>query len=74
MVLTFQQREEEEEDPYSTDDGSTASLSESILNYRTLHGRSYHSNRGDAEYWYVFSEISLRRRLVYNAVCVQGPA
>ncbi|KAK5653053.1 hypothetical protein OQA88_9339 [Cercophora sp. LCS_1] len=46
--------DEGDEDPYGTDDtddGSTASLSESILNYRTLHGRSYHSNRGDAEYW-----------------------
>ncbi|KAI0019321.1 S-adenosyl-L-methionine-dependent methyltransferase [Xylariomycetidae sp. FL0641] len=30
---------------------STASLSESILEYRTLHGRTYHSLRGNADYW-----------------------
>ena len=30
---------------------STASLSSSILNYRTLHGRRYHSEVGNAEYW-----------------------
>ncbi|KAI1501962.1 S-adenosyl-L-methionine-dependent methyltransferase [Biscogniauxia marginata] len=30
---------------------STASLSASILEYRTLHGRTYHSLRGNAEYW-----------------------
>lgn len=30
---------------------STASVSSSILNYRTLHGRRYHSEIGDASYW-----------------------
>ncbi|KAM6510558.1 hypothetical protein FSOLCH5_011003 [Fusarium solani] len=30
---------------------STASLSSSILQYRTIHGRTYHSDRGNAEYW-----------------------
>lgn len=32
---------------------STASVSSSILNYRTLHGRRYHSEIGNASYWYV---------------------
>ncbi len=34
---------------------STASLTESILNYRTINGRTYHSAQGDAEYWYTSS-------------------
>ncbi|KAI5926929.1 S-adenosyl-L-methionine-dependent methyltransferase [Camillea tinctor] len=47
--------EDEEDDADSAlgDDNasSTASLSASILEYRTLHGRTYHSLRGNAEYW-----------------------
>lgn len=31
---------------------STASVASSILNYRTLHGRRYHSEIGNAYYWY----------------------
>ncbi|KAK5653706.1 hypothetical protein OQA88_8737 [Cercophora sp. LCS_1] len=30
---------------------STASLTSSILRYRTIHGRTYHSERGNAQYW-----------------------
>ncbi|KAL1848309.1 hypothetical protein VTK73DRAFT_10164 [Phialemonium thermophilum] len=30
---------------------SAASLSSSILHYRTIHGRRYHSERGEAQYW-----------------------
>jgi len=30
---------------------STASLSSSILHYRTINGRTYHSQQGNAEYW-----------------------
>ncbi|KAM0232010.1 hypothetical protein ACHAPO_008044 [Fusarium lateritium] len=30
---------------------STYSLSSSIFDYRTLHGRTYHSDRGTAQYW-----------------------
>ncbi|GAB1317063.1 Methyltransferase [Madurella fahalii] len=30
---------------------STASLTSSIVDYRTLHGRTYHSERGNAQYW-----------------------
>lgn len=45
-----------EEDADSTlghDTGSsTASISSSILQYRTLHGRTYHSERGNASYWF----------------------
>jgi len=35
----------------STHGSSTTSLSESILNYRELYGRTYHSERGNAQYW-----------------------
>ncbi|KFA51585.1 hypothetical protein S40293_03925 [Stachybotrys chartarum IBT 40293] len=30
---------------------STASMTSSILHYRTINGRTYHSDRGNAEYW-----------------------
>ncbi|KAK7418749.1 hypothetical protein QQX98_003767 [Neonectria punicea] len=30
---------------------STASISSSILEYRVIHGRTYHADRGDAQYW-----------------------
>ncbi|KAF4446846.1 hypothetical protein F53441_9550 [Fusarium austroafricanum] len=30
---------------------STQSISSSILHYRTIHGRTYHSERGNAQYW-----------------------
>lgn len=30
---------------------STASLSSSILHYRTINGRTFHSERGNAQYW-----------------------
>ncbi|KAI0400117.1 S-adenosyl-L-methionine-dependent methyltransferase [Xylaria palmicola] len=50
-----------EEDEEDFDDGdsaygdgnasSTASLSASILEYRTVHGRTYHSERGNAQSW-----------------------
>lgn len=29
---------------------SSASISSSILDYRTMHGRTYHSERGTAQY------------------------
>ncbi|KAM0210058.1 hypothetical protein ACHAQI_006174 [Fusarium lateritium] len=35
----------------SSNASSTASLTSSILQYRTLHGRSYQSERGNADYW-----------------------
>ena len=30
---------------------STASVTSSILRYRTIHGRTFHSERGNAQYW-----------------------
>ncbi|KAI8632892.1 S-adenosyl-L-methionine-dependent methyltransferase [Xylariaceae sp. FL1651] len=55
------QPQHEEEDEEIIDDGdsalgddaasTTASLSASILEYRTLHGRTYHSLQGSAEHW-----------------------
>ena len=41
---------------------STASISSSILNYRTLHGRRFHSEVGNASYWYTHPLLS---RLTY---------
>ncbi|KAL2104549.1 hypothetical protein VUR80DRAFT_10313 [Thermomyces stellatus] len=32
-------------------DTSSVSITSSILNYRTLHGRRYHSEIGNAQYW-----------------------
>ncbi|KAL2213557.1 S-adenosyl-L-methionine-dependent methyltransferase [Sarocladium strictum] len=46
---------EDRDDVHSGDEDSladtTASISSSILNYRTIHGRTYHSERGNAQYW-----------------------
>lgn len=36
---------------------STASISSSILNYRTINGRTYHADRGDTQYWASNDEI-----------------
>ena len=38
------------------DADSTASLTSSILRYRSIHGRTYHSERGNAQYWYGSSD------------------
>ncbi|KAI8948688.1 S-adenosyl-L-methionine-dependent methyltransferase [Xylaria longipes] len=56
-----QQDDEEAEEEYVYDDGdsalgddaasTTASLSASILEYRTIHGRTYHSLQGTADHW-----------------------
>ncbi|KAK1757828.1 Phosphomethylethanolamine N-methyltransferase [Echria macrotheca] len=44
------QKVEEEND--SDVSSSTASISESIFDYRSIHGRSFHSNKStDAQYW-----------------------
>ncbi|KAI0509601.1 S-adenosyl-L-methionine-dependent methyltransferase [Xylaria bambusicola] len=54
------QRDDEGEEDYFDDGDSalgddaastTASLSASILEYRTLHGRTYHSLQGTADHW-----------------------
>ncbi|TPX12518.1 uncharacterized protein E0L32_000695 [Thyridium curvatum] len=37
---------------------STASISSSIIEYRTIQGRTFHSNRGNAQYWSV-SDLDL---------------
>ncbi|KAK4463079.1 S-adenosyl-L-methionine-dependent methyltransferase [Cladorrhinum samala] len=49
--LLQQSDHDEFDDPYSDDASSTASVSASILEYRTINGRTYHSNQGNAEYW-----------------------
>ena len=37
----------------NSDQESSASLTSTILRYRTLHGRTYHSDVGNAQYWYM---------------------
>ncbi|ENH70162.1 mRNA 3'-end-processing protein YTH1 [Fusarium oxysporum f. sp. cubense race 1] len=48
-------QDEQDEDTDSSlgvdTESSTASMTSSILNYRTIKGRTYHSERGNAEYW-----------------------
>jgi hypothetical protein len=54
ISLTPALQKADEDDADSTLDSvgsSTTSLSESILNYRELYGRTYHSERGNANYW-----------------------
>ncbi|KAH7120643.1 S-adenosyl-L-methionine-dependent methyltransferase [Dactylonectria macrodidyma] len=42
----------EADSSFGDDNGSsTASLSSSILEYRVINGRTYHAERGDAQYW-----------------------
>ncbi|KAF5227041.1 hypothetical protein FANTH_14891 [Fusarium anthophilum] len=45
------QDEEEDLTLGSDAESSTASISSSILNYRTINGRTFHSERGNATYW-----------------------
>lgn len=40
---------------------STASVSSSILKYRTIHGRTYHSEQGNAKYWSVHPRLTACR-------------
>ncbi|RYO88793.1 hypothetical protein DL766_002976 [Monosporascus sp. MC13-8B] len=52
----WQAQEQPEDDDidsaYEADNASsTASLTASILEYRTMHGRTYHSERGNAQSW-----------------------
>ncbi|KAI2777396.1 S-adenosyl-L-methionine-dependent methyltransferase [Daldinia loculata] len=62
-LLTPELQEDEYEDDKDSslgedDSSSTASLSSSILEYRTIHGRRYHSKSwGDTDYWTPNDEI-----------------
>jgi hypothetical protein len=49
------EEEDDEIDPGLGADAesSTASITSSILHYRTINGRTYHSERGNAAYWYI---------------------
>lgn len=56
QVLITEDADPADEDRDSVFDGSdaessTASLTDTILRYRTLHGRTYHSTVGTAEAW-----------------------
>ncbi|KAG5802858.1 hypothetical protein H9Q74_012761 [Fusarium xylarioides] len=44
-------------------ESSTASMTSSILNYRTIKGRTYHSERGNAEYCHHFLVLTLDGKL-----------
>lgn len=56
-VDTVPEEEEDEIDPGLGADAesSTASITSSILHYRTINGRTFHSERGNAAYWQVNS-------------------
>ncbi|KAI1074859.1 S-adenosyl-L-methionine-dependent methyltransferase [Whalleya microplaca] len=43
--------DEDDDSAYGGNASSTASLSASILEYRTVHGRTFHSERGNAQSW-----------------------
>ncbi|KAM0543974.1 hypothetical protein ACHAPJ_012069 [Fusarium lateritium] len=46
------EEEDESDAGLGTDaESSTASITSSILHYRTINGRTYHSERGNAAYW-----------------------
>ncbi|KAF5009420.1 hypothetical protein FDECE_4352 [Fusarium decemcellulare] len=50
--LTPEPQEDDDRDSALGDNASsTASISSSILEYREINGRRYHSDRGDAQYW-----------------------
>ncbi|KAG4277631.1 hypothetical protein FPRO04_07408 [Fusarium proliferatum] len=51
-IAVDEPQDEEEDLTLGSDaDSSTASISSSILNYRTINGRTFHSERGNATYW-----------------------
>ncbi|TVY73878.1 putative methyltransferase tdiE [Fusarium oxysporum f. sp. cubense] len=57
-VTHWEQLNEEEEAQHNDADSvisdpaeSTASMTSSILSYRTIQGRTFHSERGNAQYW-----------------------
>ncbi|KAI2639258.1 S-adenosyl-L-methionine-dependent methyltransferase [Xylaria nigripes] len=66
---TEPQQDDQDDEQYVLEDGdsalgddaasTTASLSASILEYRTLHGRTYHSLQGTAEHWAPNDDIHL---------------
>ncbi|KAH7133077.1 S-adenosyl-L-methionine-dependent methyltransferase [Dactylonectria estremocensis] len=49
----FAQGQDDADTDSTLDDNasSTASITSSILEYRTIHGRTYHSEQGNAHYW-----------------------
>ena len=49
------------------DADSTTSITSSILRYRTIRGRTYHSERGDVFYWYVPS-ASIQSLLILKVI------
>ncbi|KAH7122013.1 S-adenosyl-L-methionine-dependent methyltransferase [Dactylonectria estremocensis] len=49
--LTEELEQDDTDSAFTDRPSSTESLSPSILQYRTAHGRTYHSERGNADYW-----------------------
>ena len=48
---------------------STASITSSILAYRTINGRTYHAERGNADYWAANDEQALESMDLYAHLC-----
>ena len=55
-ISADQVQEDDDADSSFGDDSasSTASLTSTILKYRTIRGRRYHSEIGNAQYWYAY--------------------
>lgn len=52
------EEDDDTDSTYGDTSSSTASLSASIFEYRTIHGRTYHSDKNtNAEYWCVAWEL-----------------
>ena len=54
-------------DELSETGSSTASISSSILKYRDLYGRTFHSEQGTANYW---AANDAKQNEVLDLVCV----
>ena len=48
---------------------STASITSSILAYRTINGRTYHAERGNADYWAANDDRALESMDLYSHLC-----
>ncbi|GAB1318524.1 Secondary metabolism regulator LAE1 [Madurella fahalii] len=65
----IQQEWSDGDSAYSEAISSTASLSSSILEYRTLHGRTYHSEIGNANAWAPNDAQHTESMDLYHHVC-----
>src|SRR3569833_2407238 len=65
--------DDDHDSAYGDDIECTASLSASFLQYRTLHGRTFHSDMGKAESWYPTYCLTLSSKPECLTFDIQGP-